>query len=199
MGLKMKRYPDQQFLTDLQSPDKRKQDKALKYLYQQYYPIAEKWIVSYHGNLDVKDLFQEAVIILYENVRSGQFKGKSSLKTYLMGIVKNRCKKRLEHKKYESLKEQHPIEEHSWELLEEEQQLERKRTLVMGCLDKLDQRCRELLLGCYFEGLSMKQLAIRLGYANDQVAKSKNYKCMKKLMERVQQQLKEHEKRNINV
>ena len=41
MGLKMKRYPDQQFLTDLQSPDKRKQDKALKYLYQQYYPIAE--------------------------------------------------------------------------------------------------------------------------------------------------------------
>ena len=51
MGLKMKRYPDQQFFTDLQSPDKRKQDKALKYLYQQYYPIAEKWIVSYHGNL----------------------------------------------------------------------------------------------------------------------------------------------------
>ena len=136
MGLKMKRYPDQQFLTDLQSPDKRKQDKALKYLYQQYYPIAEKWIVSYHGNLDVKDLFQEAVIILYENVRSGQFKGKSSLKTYVMGIVKNRCKKWLQHKKYESLKERHPIEEHSWELLEEEQQLERKRTLVMGCLDK---------------------------------------------------------------
>ena len=58
MSLKMKRYPDQQF-PDLQSLDKRKQDKALKYLYQQHYPIAEKWIVSYHGNLDVKDLFQK--------------------------------------------------------------------------------------------------------------------------------------------
>ncbi|NQY01207.1 MAG: sigma-70 family RNA polymerase sigma factor [Flavobacteriaceae bacterium] len=194
MHLRIVKYSDEQLVADLQAPEVQRQDKALKYLYQEYFPVAKKIIAGYQHVLSVKDLFQDAMIVVYKNVRSGKYAGKSTLKTYLMGIVKNLCKKQIQDEVQASQRLQdwanNRTEIHSEiEKVSEEEQ-DRRMAVVMACLDRLDEKCWTLLSGYYFEGLRMAQLSAQLGYVSAQVTKSKKYKCMKKLMEMVKEKLK---------
>lgn len=114
-----------------------------------------------------------------------------------MGIVKNLCRKSIQNKTNEALKGHYQIGKSGMEMSEreratKEELLEWRRSLVISCLSMLDPKCEALLSGYYFEELNMKQLSIRLGYSSDNVAKSKKFKCMKKLIELVHQQVKSY-------
>lgn len=75
----------------IKSSDQRQRDWAL---YQFYVDLEIKsWVKSYinnHGgnDEDAEDVFQESIIIFDRNIRNEKFEGKSSLKTYLLSVVK---------------------------------------------------------------------------------------------------------------
>ena len=47
----------------------------------------------------------------------------------------------------------------------------------------MGETCRKVLTYYYFDGMSMAEIAERLGFANTNTAKTKKYKCKKKLDE----------------
>src|ERR1700759_1764521 len=71
-------------------------ESALKKLYVAYFPMVLQLIISNNGNEDeAKDIYQEAIIVLYNKVKSGNFELSSKLKTYIYSICRRLWLKRL--------------------------------------------------------------------------------------------------------
>src|SRR5215469_1306347 len=91
--------------------------KAIEAIYRQHYNMVQSLILSNNGYPDdARDIFQEAMIVLYEKARSGTFELNSQLKTYLYSVCRRLWLKRLSQlQRYspevESLGETIPVEE----------------------------------------------------------------------------------------
>jgi DNA-directed RNA polymerase specialized sigma24 family protein len=53
--------------------------------------------------------------------------------------------------------------------------------IVQACIGKLGDVCKKILTYYYFDGLSMSDISEKLQFANTDTAKTKKYKCKKKL------------------
>jgi RNA polymerase sigma factor (sigma-70 family) len=140
---------------------------------------------------DADDLLQEALVILWERVRSGRFEHRSRLSTFIYAVARNLWSQRLRRKGHEVSAEIDP-EEHpdlSPSVLEMMIEAEHVST-VRDALQKIGEQCRNLLLLFYWEELSMNEIAERLGFANAETAKAKKYQC-KKSLEKVLGELEE--------
>ena len=60
-------------------------------------------------------------------------------------------------------------------------------------IDQLGDTCKKVLMYYYFEEMSMQDIADKLGFANTDTAKTKKYKCKKKLDELVKAQYSEQD------
>ncbi|MDQ1152448.1 RNA polymerase sigma factor (sigma-70 family) [Sphingobacterium zeae] len=69
---------------------------AIDAIYKRYYPSISHMILQNNGREDeAKDIFQEAVIVLYDKVSKGNFELSSKLKTYLYSICRRLWLKQL--------------------------------------------------------------------------------------------------------
>ena len=59
--------------------------------------------------------------------------------------------------------------------------------IIRSCINELGDTCKRILMYYYFDGMSMNEIAEKLGYANNDTAKTKKYKCKKKLDELVKE------------
>src|SRR6187200_496923 len=65
-------------------------NRPVRYLYEHYFEDAATEIRLRGGSdEDAADIFQEAVLILIDKIKSGKFREESSLKTFLIGIARN--------------------------------------------------------------------------------------------------------------
>ena len=157
---------------------------VLKEIFIQY----EKMIVSYiktHGgsDADAEDVLQESIIVLWQQACSGTFKLTSKIGTYLMGVAKNKWREQLrKHKNVSNLESNGdlPIEGTSGmdNILTQE-----KIRQIQQALNSISPLCKKLLTLFYFEERSLEDIAVILGFANTDVAKSKKYQCKKALEE----------------
>jgi RNA polymerase sigma factor (sigma-70 family) len=78
---------------------------------------------------------------------------------------------------------------------EEYQDLENKERaeIMQSCIDQLGTTCKKVLMYYYYEGMSMQEIAEKLGFANTNTAKTKKYKCKKKLDTLVRSLYTEHD------
>ncbi|MEL7146436.1 MAG: sigma-70 family RNA polymerase sigma factor [Bacteroidota bacterium] len=133
---------------------------------------------------EIGDLYQEAQMHLYENIVGGRLsKLTSSLKTYLYSIAKNQLKTRFK-KMVVIKKHEEQVHEHLTYLKEPEEvapdQKKRINQLADG-IAAMAQPCKSLLLLFYYENLRFKEIASRLGYKNESVAKNQKKRCLEKL------------------
>jgi RNA polymerase sigma factor (sigma-70 family) len=56
-----------------------------------------------------------------------------------------------------------------------------KMKIVRQCIEELGDVCKEVLSYYYFDGLNMQDIAEKMNFANTNTAKTKKYKCKKKL------------------
>src|ERR1700759_1296662 len=71
-------------------------ESALRKLYTAYFPMVLQLIINNSGDEDdAKDIYQEAIIILYNKVKAGNFELSSKLKTYIYSICRRLWLKRL--------------------------------------------------------------------------------------------------------
>ncbi len=52
---------------------------------------------------------------------------------------------------------------------------------IISAIDTLGEPCRSLLIGFYYEKLSMEELANKLNYKNENVAKQQKLRCKDRL------------------
>ena len=166
---------------------------ALERLYSNCFPTVSRMIILNNGTEDeAKDVFQEAVLVLYDKVvHRKDFELNCLLRTYLYAVSRRLWLKSLKEKgrfiadsdlvlDNEDSTETNAAMDTNMDLslhLEKEAQFEK----MEQCLDQLGEPCRKILLDFYMEGKSMQQICEQLGYSNADNVKNQKYKCLKRL------------------
>src|ERR1700704_1273994 len=75
----------------------RNDRKAIETIYKENYNMVQSLIINNNGSSDdAKDIFQEAMIVLYEKARSGSFELHCQIKTYVYSVSRRLWLKRLQ-------------------------------------------------------------------------------------------------------
>ena len=163
---------------------KSNEPKVLKWLYQSQYPKIEKYVVANNGDEDqAKDIFQEAFITVWNNVRSDKFisENGTAVTGYLYQIAKNKWLDYLRSSKYQkttNLETKHDRSE------EEEGNSESLQNHMEAEFKKLGENCREILKRFYFQKQTMETIAKAFQWT-EATARNNKYRCIQRLKEKV--------------
>jgi RNA polymerase sigma factor (sigma-70 family) len=166
--------------------------KAIETIYKQHYSMVQALILNNSGYPDdARDIFQEAMIVLYEKTRSGSFELNCQLKTYLYSVCRRLWLKRLgqlqkSYSEVENLQDTVPVEDE----LERHEQCNRDFQVMEHSLNSLGEPCKSLLTAYYLEMKSMVEIAGDFGYTNADNAKNQKYKCLMRLKKIFNQNIK---------
>ncbi len=157
----------------------RGDETALDFLYKKYYRMMTNLVMKNSGTEEeAKDIYQEALVVFWRKAASGNLVLTSKISTFIYSICLNLWRKELERKSRYSSEEKDGIE-----FMDDEQG--EKAKIIHACINELGDTCRKILNYHYFDGLSMQDIAEKLGYANTDTAKTKKYKCKQRLFELV--------------
>ena len=161
----------------------RSDKKAIEIIYRENYNMVQSLIINNSGSSDdAKDIFQEAMIVLYEKVRSGTFELNCLIKTYVYSVSRRLWLKRLQQmNRYvpavENLQDTVPVEED----VEENERINSEFQAMEKAISSLGEPCKSLLEAYYLEKKSMQEIALFFGYTNAENAKNQKYKCLVRL------------------
>jgi RNA polymerase sigma factor (sigma-70 family) len=177
-----KGYTDQEIIKAIVE-EEGSEDRVLSYLYKESLPEIKKYIMNNSGSMeDAKDIFQEAVIRCYNAIKLGKFKGNSTLKTFLFGISKNLWMNSQRNKNRKAMELDHVVLADTIDL--EENLISKEKTEAVNSLLKMiGERCEKLLRYSVYENMPMKEIAEKMQFPNENVAKTNNYRCKQKLMQ----------------
>jgi RNA polymerase sigma factor (sigma-70 family) len=154
-----------------------KYQKATNGLYD-VLPSAKKYISANSGTTDdAKDIFQDALVILYKNVQSGNFTLSVPLKTYLLGIIKNLWLQELRRRN------KMPVAAEQFDIADAITEEEKDLDIAKAAFNLLGERCRQLLILFYFKKKTYRQLASFLAFGDEKTAKNQKYRCLQKAKE----------------
>lgn len=161
----------------------RNDSRAIEKVYKDNFGLVQNFILRNNGSYDdARDVFQEAMLVLYEKSKQDQFSLTCQIKTYLYSICRRLWLKRLQQNHrfgapVESLEELVPVEEE----IEEKEKLDSDFALMDGAMKSLGEPCKSLLEAYYFEKKQMVDIAEQFGYTNADNAKNQKYKCLMRL------------------
>jgi len=169
---------------------KNNNEVVLKSLYTNNYHKIEYLVLNNNGSLEqAKDIFQEAYIAVWKNIKNNSFipKNESAISGYLYTIAKNKWMDYLrssEYKKKVSLTTMNHIheKEDSTIFSENSKEHDQKLSIAMKAFKNLGNPCKELLTKFYFEKKSMNIIAEELSL-DAASTRNKKYRCMQKLRE----------------
>jgi RNA polymerase sigma factor (sigma-70 family) len=150
-------------------------ESAMDFLYTKYYRMMVKLVRKNSGTEEeARDIYQDALIVFWQKARKEEFILTSRISTYLYSVCNNLWLKELERKSRLRHENADSAVVHDYE------QGERIKA-IRTCIEDLGDTCKKVLSYYYFDGMSMKVIAEKLGFANAETAKTKKYKCKKAL------------------
>ncbi|MEQ9405899.1 MAG: sigma-70 family RNA polymerase sigma factor [Cyclobacteriaceae bacterium] len=153
----------------------RGDERILDHLYQKYYRMMTKIVLSNSGTEEeAKDVYQEALLAFWQKASSGKLVLTSKISTYLYSICLNQWRKELDRKSRLSSEEVDGTEYQGHDSKE-------RLKIVLECINELGDVCKGVLTYYYFDGMNMTDIAEKMNFANTDTAKTKKYKCKKKL------------------
>lgn len=161
----------------------RNERDAVETIYSKHFPMVQSLIINNNGSSeDARDIFQEAMIVLYERARSPEFELQCQLKTYLYSVCRRLWLKRLaQAQRYippvNGLEETIPVEDE----LESHEQKNLEFQMMEKALLGLGEPCKSLLEAFYIQRRNMSEIASNFGYTNPENAKNQKYKCLIRL------------------
>ena len=177
MNHTVKPIEDQAFLDGISNNDFAVLDK----IYTLYLPKISTMILKNHGTkVEAKDIFQEAILVIFKKIKEPEFQLTTSFYNYLYSVSKFIWLRQLK-KKHRSEVTLEGDEGYEFEASIESQIIEReKKQLFKRKFAQLGEDCRKVLQ-LFFDGTSLREIAQSLGYTDD-YAKRKKYKCKEQLV-----------------
>lgn len=132
---------------------------------------------------DAQDIFQEAMVVLFENAKNDSFELTCRIKTYLYSVCRRLWLKKVQRERRmyatgtEVLEEIVPVEDD----LEVHEKKDEDLTRMQHALEKMGEPCKSLLEAFYIHRKSMPEIADFFGYTNADNAKTQKYKCLVRL------------------
>lgn len=178
----MKVLSNEQILNKLQSVVEEECDQALSYLYRKTYPVVQRFILRNQGGEDdAADIFQDGLIALYKLARRDKLSAQTNMEAYLYSICRNMWVKSLKNRPL-NVELNEEIQAIPTETVRIQTLLSQERDQILDqVLQQLGRDCYQLLLYFYYDRLRMKEIVVKMNFSNEQVAKNKKSKCMRKL------------------
>jgi RNA polymerase sigma factor (sigma-70 family) len=141
------------------------------------YAVAINIKANSGSNEDAKDIFQDALVVLYQKVKQPAFALSVPLKTYLFAIVKNCWLQELRRRK--KLPTSNVPDDVAETITDEEPGFSTATT----AFNLLSEKCKELLILFYFKKKNFKEIAKVFSFSDERVAKNQKYRCITKAKE----------------
>lgn len=157
--------------------------KAIEYIYKDVFPSIQTFILNNNGSYDdARDIFQEAMIALYEKAKQESFVLTCQIKTYVYSICRRLWLKRLQQMgKFVatsiSMEETIAVEDD----LEAHKKKQIEYTIMEQALNNLGEPCKSIIEAYYIKKKGMLDIAQDFGYTNADNAKNQKYKCLIRL------------------
>ena len=156
---------------------------SIQAIYKENYGLIQALVVRNSGSEDdARDVFQEALLVLYEKARSGDFELNCQIRTYLYSVARRNWLKKLQYlKRFESPSE--PLEEtiSVEDDLEAHEKLNAQYGVMKTAMGRLGEPCKSLLEAFYVHQKNMTEISAYFGYTNADNAKTQKYKCLMRL------------------
>ncbi len=158
-------------------------NEALTQLYKQHYNMVQTMVLANSGSRDdAADLFQEAVIVLYQKVKQGNFELSAQLKTFIYAVAKRIWLRKLQQQQRyttppDFLEDTVQVEDE----IEQHTKLQNDFDLMESAMSKVGEPCKSLLQAYYLQKKQMNTIAAEFGYTNADNAKTQKYKCLVRL------------------
>jgi RNA polymerase sigma factor (sigma-70 family) len=158
---------------------------VLSHLYKSVLPKIKRFIIKNSGSEDdAKDIFQDAVIILFNQVKLNKFDETKEIGGFMYSVARN-----LWINKVKRQNKQIQITDTEYELKADIGQdslngmITNEKTLaIKDLMNQVGEECKQLLKYSIYDRLSMKEICEKMGYSSESVAKTYNYRCKQKLV-----------------
>ena len=170
---------------------KTDRNRAFRQLYEEAFAPVARFVCRMGGSYpDAKDIFHDALIILYEKVVEGELSLQSSVNAYVLGICKH-----LWMRQYRQDQHQLPLSEVEAVITIPEDYPEEKtpRNTIRKVLEFAGQKCMELLQAFYYHRNSMQEIAQQFGYTSSRSATVQKFKCLEKVRSKVKENQLDYE------
>ncbi len=169
---------DQVVIEKIQQGD----ESAIEYLYKKYYKMMTSMVIKNSGTEDeAQDIYQDALVVFWQKVTKKELILTSRISTYIYSICLNLWRKELTRK-----------QRLSNDMIERSEYIDfdkkEKHEIIHKCIGELGETCKKILSLYYFDGRPMKEIAVLMNFANADTAKTKKYKCKKKLDKQIKSQ-----------
>ncbi len=158
-------------------------DKVLNWLYDNYFQLVRNHVLNNSGSDDdVSDVFQDAIIVLYNQITEDKLRLTSDLKGYFFGIARNVWNSQL-RKKQKTI-------ELEFDLPDEEETEDQSDPTLERIISRVFQRLKpdqQMVLSLFSDGNSYEEIAVKLNLKNEVYARRKKYLCKEALLELVKE------------
>lgn len=162
-------------------------EKILTRFYEENMRYIQGCIFRNQGNLeDLEDVFQDALVILYQKLNSDPLGIRGSIKTYFYGICKNIWRNKLKKSgKLITENNQKRFDKESKDNLISDIENQEREHLYRKYFQKLSTDNKDLL-NLFFERRSMKEISVITGYS-EAYTRRKKFLAKKKLTEMIEE------------
>lgn len=167
----------------------RENSDILSFIYEKHREYCLNFMKSMFNDLDeIKDIYQDAILVLHEKAQKQDFQLTCSIQTYLNSICKNQIRKRFtirERNSFQSIEGNEGFLENLTDWFDDSHLVCNERvTILKSILSEMKQetsKCYELLKRYFFKNQTMEKIAQKMEYTNADNAKNQKYRCQKKL------------------
>lgn len=162
----------------------------IRQVYKQYFNSITQYVLNNSGSIDdAKDVFQDAIMVIYEKLQQPDFKLEYGLHTYLFTVARNTWLKKLRKKSDKGVPLPDNLELIAEDSFEEEILWREKERLYREKFAQLGEGCQKVI-NFFLAGVSMEEIAKRMGFASAGYAKKRKYKCKNQLLKLIQKDQK---------
>jgi RNA polymerase sigma factor (sigma-70 family) len=161
-----------------------REDKgSIERIYKDNFSMIQHMILQNSGtNDDAADIFQEAMMVLFEKSRSADFTLNCQLKTFIYSVCRRLWLKKLNQSqrfslRVEGLEDTIPLDDE----METHEKRQEDFLVMENAMNKIGEPCKSLLNAYYVQKKQMQEIAANFGYTNADNAKTQKYKCLVRL------------------
>ncbi len=155
---------------------------GLDAIYAKFLPPVTSLIRSKGGNADdAQDVFQDALMIIYEKCRHGDFIIETKFYSYLMVICRNLWGNRLQKKSFKEVTLPEQVKHQSDDDIVQLIYQEEEEQLFWSSFEKLGEDCKKILQ-LFFKKVKMEKIMEIMGFGSVSYTKKRKHQCKNKLV-----------------
>lgn len=155
-------------------------EQALTQLYRNAFPVVRRYIGRHGGTAeDAQDVFQDALVLFYEQAVGDALVLTASASTYLISIARHRWQHELRRRA--RLPHETLPEDEAALATEEPEESPESSFAVLDYVERLGAKCKNMLLSFYYFQQPLAQIAAANGYRSVRSATVQKFKCLERL------------------